>query len=275
MSPTFTVQTLGEPCVFAEDGSRLEGLVRQRKRFALFLFLACGDHRGVSRRDHLLVLFWPDSDEHSARNSLRQAIHVLRAELGSAVIESHGESDVIADRRALRCDTLLFLRALASGQNEQALSLYQGDFLSGFHVDGAPEFNLWADQVRARLQRLAVRAAKNLAHTAEGQRSLADAQLWWRRVLELDPFDEAVLRRLMTLLAASGNRCSALAEFARFRSLVAAQLDATPSDRTVELAGIIARSPAEQLPMWVGDRRTSSIPADRGHRRRVTDLPPP
>ena len=275
MHHALNIQTLGEPRLLAGDGSRIEGLLRHRKRLALFLYMACDENRGVCRRDHLLGVFWPDGDEHDARNSLRQSIHVIRTHLGPEILEPRGESDLLINRNAFRCDALSFVRALAGGRNEHALSLYAGDFLDGFQLDDAPEFNFWADRVRNRLKRLAGRAARDLAHTAEGRRSLEDALFWWRRALELDPFDEVVLRRVLTLLAASGNRAGALAEFDRFRSLLADQLDGAPSAQTIQLVRDIRSERAERISPWVGDRRQAPTRPGNGHRRRLADLTPP
>ena len=60
----------------------------------------------------------------------------------------------------LGCDAVDFERLLDAGEPEQALSLYHGDFLEGFHVDDvAAEYEEWVERTRARLRRRAGSAA--------------------------------------------------------------------------------------------------------------------
>ena len=259
----------GEPLLFAADGTPLDVVLRHTKSFALLLYLACDHRTHPLRRDELLAIFWPEADGLRGRNCLRQTLHVLKGNLGDGIVVATGDQLLRVDTARLECDVRQFVLALERGEPEAALRLYRGEFLQGFHLSGAPEFGFWADQVRARLQELAVYAAKSLAHSAEGERSLDDALFWWRRALELDPFDEGALRRIMALLAGAGNRCGAQAEFKRFRKRIAEELELEPSRSTTELAALVSTAPPEQIPMWVGDRRRKDPAASVPHWRRA------
>ncbi|UCC83485.1 MAG: hypothetical protein JSW46_00700, partial [Gemmatimonadota bacterium] len=69
------------------DPQSLQG---QSKRLALLTYLALATPRGFHRRDVLLAMFWPESDESRARQALRQALYVLRNELGEGVVVNRG-----------------------------------------------------------------------------------------------------------------------------------------------------------------------------------------
>jgi len=267
----FKLCAFGEPSLLAADGTRLEGIVRRTKPFALLLYLACDHHTRPLRRDELVAVFWPEADGPRGRNCLRQAVHILREDLGSEGLVATGEHLLGVDPDRLECDVRQFLLAVEEGALETALRLYAGDFLKGFFLSGAPEFGFWAEEWRARLKELAVHAAKNLAHTAEGDRALADAVFWWRRVLELTPFDEGAARRLLALLAGAGRRCEAMAEFQRFRHRMQAELEVEPSAKTTDLAHLVATAPPERIPMWVGDRRRRNPGNSVAHWRRAED----
>jgi DNA-binding SARP family transcriptional activator len=261
----------GEPSLFAADGTRLDGIVRHNKRFALLLYLACGQRNGPHRRDELIAIFWPEADDRRARNSLRQSLHVLKDRIGAGFVVACGEQELCVDQGRLQCDVKQFLLALDQGALDVALKLYSGDFLEGFFLSDSPEFGFWAEEWRIRLRELAVRAAKNLAHTAEGDRSLHDALYWWRRTLELAPFDEPVVRRIMALLAGSGNRCEALAALDRFRRRMEAELGVEPSEETTEFAHLVSTAPLDRIPVWVGDRRRGNPPNPGARWRRSGD----
>jgi DNA-binding SARP family transcriptional activator len=218
-------------------------------------------------------MFWPEADQQHGRNALRQAIHVIRENLGGEVLLSNGDQELRVNPQVLESDVARFSTAIARGSYETALSLHQTDFLLGFHISGAMEFEVWVEQRRAHLRRLASCAAVNLARSAEGMRSLSDALYWWRRAMELEPFDEFPLRRALTLLAYSGNRAVALTEFERFRRLLLSELEVEPSPQTLELAENIASGNLENVPQWIGNRRyTDAYANGQVYRRRVTDL---
>lgn len=261
----------GKPSIFGADGARLDGIVRQSKRFAILLYLACDQRPGPHRRDELTAMFWPEADDQRGRNALRQTLHVLKEDLGPDVIVPGGDHELTVDPRRLECDARSFVLALQDGCLEAALRLYKGEFLQGFHLSGSPEFGFWAEDQRARLHEMAIRAAKNLAHTAEGERLVSEAVHWWRRALELQPFDEGVIRRVMALLAGSGNRCQAVAEYERFRHRMVSELEVEPSRETRELADIVSCASPEEIPVWVGDRRRETQQSTVPHWRRPED----
>jgi DNA-binding SARP family transcriptional activator len=164
-------------------------------------------------------------------------------------------------------DVNSFLQALRENSSEGALALYRGDFLSGFHFSGSPDFESWMEDQRGNLRSMAANAARDLAHRAEGSRDLANAIHWWRKTLDLAPFDEKVLRRLMSLMAGSGNRGQAMSEFLRFRRGVANQLGSSLSQETLDLARRISDGQQAFDLEWIRDRRQD----DPDLARRISD----
>src|SRR5690606_35508999 len=113
------------------------------------------------------------------------------------------------------------------------------------HVAGAPEYQDWLDRNRSRLRDLAAGAARTLADDLAGLDRPEEALAYARRALDLDPHDEPALRRLVTLLDASGDRAAALRALDVFTRRLAAELDLEPSEETrglrEEVAGRGAR----------------------------------
>src|SRR6476469_6743023 len=132
--------------------------------------------RAPVRRDLLLALFWPELGDDEARRALRQALHYLRRVLGEDVLVGAGEELAVSGER-FRCDAVEFERQAGAGASALALSLYQGDFLAGFHVpDVSAELEEWVDRTRTRLRRQAASAAWAAAEAAESA-GQADAAL--------------------------------------------------------------------------------------------------
>jgi len=213
-----------------------ESLIRratQQRRVALLAIIASSPGASVSR-DRLLGLLWPDRDERTARHLLADSLYVLRRTLGDEAILARGE--VLRLRPDLLWTDVVELRAaLAGGAWSDALRLYRGDFLDGFFVRNAPEFDQWAMTERANLRALATRAASALAGELQRQGRMRDATAAAERAVELAPCDEAVFRDLVKILIATDNAVRAEAVARAFVERLASELGVRPSAETMRL----------------------------------------
>ncbi len=247
-------------------------VIAQPKRYALLAYLVLANPRGFHRRDTLIALFWPESDDEHARTGLRIALSFLRRELGDDVIITRGD-DVAVKRESVRCDVDAFELALNAGDLENALSLYRGDLLPGLHVSMSPDFERWLEAERERLRRRAHDAALKLSASYESAGDSKGAVKWLRFALNLAPDDEAVVQRLIRLFDRAGDRAGALRTYESFAQRMTAEFDAEPAPETRELvAGIRARSSASAdfaartvtqpvTPIPAGDTSTGRKPA--------------
>lgn len=224
-----------------EDGE-LRTVLAQPKRLALLAYLAAAARRAFHSRDTLLALLWPDLDQDHARAALRQALYVLRGALGDSVLVTCGDGVIGLDHARLWCDVTTFDQAMDAGNRAEALALYGGEFLAGFHVSGAPEFERWLDGERARLAARAATAAWALTDCEERRGDLIGALEWARRLLALDPDDERALRRVVALLDRLGDRMAALRLYREFARRIAADYAMAPAPETEALISAI-RSP--------------------------------
>jgi DNA-binding SARP family transcriptional activator/TolB-like protein len=234
-APLIEFRLLGSLSVRTEAGHEAGAVLAQPKRLALLAYLAAATPPGFHRRDTLLALFWSEADQEHARTSLRKALHFLRHELGPGVVVSRGDEEVGVERDRCRCDAVAFVEAVDAGRPEQALGLYQGDFLAGFHVSDAPEFERWLEETRGRLRDRATQAAWSLAGEEEAKARVSAAVPWARRAVGLSPYDEVGIRRLVTLLDRAGDRAGAVFAYEQFAQRLSADLDLEPSADTVAL----------------------------------------
>ena len=232
--------TLGRVRLVGSGG--VESAAAQPKRMALLAYVALTSEKGAARRDALLALFWPELGDEEGRRALRQGLHYLRRTLGEDVFA--GEGDELRVREGtLVCDAVEFERAIDEGHPEQALALYRGDFLDGFHVDDvAPEYEEWVERTRARLRRRAAAGAWSAADAAERGGDTVHALELARRACELEPDQEGGWRRLMSLHERVGDRAGALRAYDELAARLEREFDARPAAETSALAETIRTS---------------------------------
>ena len=229
------LRTLGTLSVRGPDGREIDALLAQPKRLALLVYLCLATPRGFHRRDTLLGIFWPESDEFHARAALRKALHMLRRTVGEGVVVARGEEEVGVDFRSISCDAIAFQDLSERGRLEESMALYAGDLLPGFFVDDVAEFERWLERERSRMRTLAARTAGRLTDKLESVGRVADAVVAARTALDLARTDERQLRRLLELLDRVGNRTGATAAYEEFVKQVAASAGVEPSVETQEL----------------------------------------
>src|SRR5262249_22454133 len=163
---------------------------------------------------------------------------------------------------ALDVDVAAFERFVAEGTPQalaRAAELYRGALLEGLNFKEEP----WEDWLRAereRLQELAVGALKKLlAHHTETGAGEAASQIA-RRLLVLDPHDEAVHRSLMRLYLAQGRRGAALHQYQVCLEVLQRELGVEPEAETRLLY-------QELLPQRSQRPQTLEGPAPRAGRR--------
>lgn len=222
------------------EGAPVGSVLAQSKRAALLAYLVLSRPGAFHRRDSLLVLFWPESDQAHARSALSQALTFLRREVGESVILTRGNDEVGVDPERVQCDVLAFEEALERGDWAEALELHQGDFLDGLHVRGAPEFAGWVDRERVRLREATAGAVWKLAHKLIRDGSPVEAERTAQRALDLVPTDESPVREFIEALAVV-DRGAALRFYQKFEVLLRVEVGVGPAPETEELARAVRR----------------------------------
>jgi DNA-binding SARP family transcriptional activator/TolB-like protein/Flp pilus assembly protein TadD len=225
------LRVLGTLDLRGSEGLELRAVLAQPKRAALLVYLALAPPRGPHRRDTLLALFWPEHDTEHARNALSQAVHFLRRWLGSeAVVGSNGDG-LCLERRDFWCDAVAFEDALEAGLMADALDLYRGELLEGFHIVDAPEFEQWLETERGRLAARYEKAVEGMAEQRQAAGDWDGAIREWRRLAGRDPYNSRLALRLMRALAAAGDPAGA-AQYARVHeTLLREELDVAPDSQ--------------------------------------------
>jgi TolB-like protein len=246
----FELRTLGIVQIRGSDGRPVEALQGRSRRLALLAYLAIDRPVGLKRRDTLVALFWPDASPERGRGALRQALQTLADTLGPQVLLGRGSDSVGCNAAEVWCDARVLERASEAGRHAEVLRLFGGDFLPGFSVSGAPEFEAWVDDHRLRLRALAARAAAILAEEAEADDEVDGAVGWAERAVELAPDDESALLRLLQLLYRLGRPLHGLEAYASFRERARRELGVEPSAAVkAAAAALLQTGSAVVIPM--------------------------
>lgn len=225
-----------------------------KKASALLAYLAL--HPGqVQARPKLAMLLWGDRGEAQARDSLRQALSLVRKALSHVdprALIAH-EDTISFEPTALTTDAILFGDLVAqegAERLEQAVTLYGGELLEGFQVS-APEFESWATAERERFREMAVEAMTKLLNHRVSAGAVEPGIRIAARLLAADPLQERVHRTLMELYCRQGRYGAALRQYRTCADLLAKELGIDPDATTKALRREILRE-------WNQQRGTTS-----------------
>ncbi|MCB0085056.1 MAG: AAA family ATPase, partial [Caldilineaceae bacterium] len=233
MTRELVLNLFGNPVV-ALDGEVVTGF-QSSKVQALLYYLAVVQRQ--QSRSLLANLLWGDVSEAHARRSLTAALSNLRRLLGDCIV---ADRERVAFRRDLPCrlDVAMLETALDTQEIaalRQVVDLYRGEFLEGFYVRDTPEFELWMARERARLRERFMVGLDALAGHDAAVGNLAQAIVWMRRMVQIEPWREEAHRNLMRYLVEDGQRGAALAQFETCRKVLAAELGVEPESATLAL----------------------------------------
>jgi|GEM_PF-6923297 len=234
-----SIVTLGRLGFDGQGSDEAARLLDQPKRLAVLLYMTMSQRGGSVTRDQIAALFWPESNASNARNALRQTLSFVRSCLGDGSVTSVGTHG-LAVASSVECDAVQFEALLDRDKREQALKLYRGEFLHGFHVAGSSEFTKWLDTRRSHLSQRAAKAAWDLSAEAETQKDFPAAAFWGKRALSHSPFSESEVQRLLRLLDRVGDFAGALRAFAGLERSLLSEFGARPTAETAKLAEAIA-----------------------------------
>ena len=264
MPPRLALHFLGSPQLYLNEEPVS---AERRKAVALLVYLAV--EGGRPTRDSLSALLWPDYDQSKAFTNLRHTLWEIQ--------QSVGEGWIIADRETIRlneeADVYLDVRdfesllAQSRAQRDPSLripllsdtiKLYRNHFLTGFSLKDAPYFNEWAfarsEELRHQLSRALITISED--HCALGQ---ADQAIpYARRLITLDPLNEASHRQLMHIYIQAGQHSAALKQYQACEQLLRKELGVDPQPETQALYKKIRKR--EIKPVKVEQQKAAGTP---------------
>ena len=239
------INLLGNPEVKLGEGTPLQ---LPKKTLALLVYIAI--ERQMIKRSKLVLLFWSDMVDESARSNLRMGLSKLKKALGEHLQVTRQEvgldwgTSIVVD--AFELETILTSKAVDLEKVDATITRYKGGFLTDLEFKDTPEFDAWRLEQQERLQQLATEALNRLIKDSEEKRNYDRAVKYAQQMLSLDQQQEESHHKLIYLYGLQGNRPAALKQYEKYKEMLAEILAVEPSETIEKLIVQIQLGELEQ-----------------------------
>lgn len=261
MNPSLTLNLLGGVQLLNYDVPL--ALPKSRKALALFIYLAYTER--AYTREALADLLWDTTSTAQSLSNLRTLLTRFPASM-AAYLSITRDTIAINPKGIVSVDACAFtntMNTLPQPLSHSAavtcaglLASYRGDFLDGFHVTGAPRWHEWMMLEREYLHALALDGYQQLTAYYLACGDYAAGIEVATALLRLDPANEIGHGHLMRMLAFTGQRTAALAQFEACRQLFQDEFGVDPDDALQRLY-IQIRDGELAVPTATGAKRST------------------
>ena len=257
-SPRITLN--GRPCTFSSA-----------KAIALLAYLAISGMR--HERAELAVLLWPESDNKRARGALRYTLSTIKKEIGAEFLQVDRRHIGLSDQADWSVDVQEMRRLLApalarengagltaaqSRDVAEGIGLCRGEFLQGFTLRDAGNFNDWAAIQGDALQRDLTAGLRQLAIYHHEQAQWDTAVTYGHRWLQCDPLHEPAHCQLMQSYAAAAQWTAVHHQYQSLVDLLDEELGVPPQPETEALYQQLCQQRDTIAPAAPGARQTQA-----------------
>lgn len=186
-------------------------------------------------RDELMLLFWPELDDGTARQNLRRLLSFVRRDLPEPDVLSATSDMVRLEPQLVWSDTHIVTHLQHTDDAADlraAVDLYNGPFLYGFYLRNNAEFDLWQSAIMERLRTQCLEALAKLIDSYVDRADLPQAVRYARRYLEIDNLGETAHRKLILLYTQMGKRDLALRQYEECVLVLERELGVEPLPET-------------------------------------------
>jgi predicted ATPase/DNA-binding SARP family transcriptional activator len=240
---TLAFQFLGPPQLILENQPVN---VNRRSIVALLAYLAVNDSGQAKRtytREVLSALLWPDYDQVRAFTNLRHTLWEIQKYFGSGWLIANRDAVGLQANANVWVDVHRFEALLSESQTKSQISLripllaesvklYRHHFLSGFNLKNSPTFDEWlltkADELHHKLTKALTLLTEDYCLLGDAESALQYA----RRLVTLDPLNEAAHRQLMQVYIQIGQHNAALKQYQTFEQTLRREMGLDPQPET-------------------------------------------
>ncbi|HUF00757.1 MAG TPA: BTAD domain-containing putative transcriptional regulator [Anaerolineales bacterium] len=241
MSPRLALHFLGPPQIHLDNETIT---LERRKALALLGYLAL--ERGGHSRESLSALLWPDTSQSNAFKNLRQILWEIQKTVGEGWLMTDQGKVGLRDEARIWLDVHEFKSRLVESRAQQDLPLrialltdsarlYRNHFLTGFSLKDAHPFNDWAfaesEDLRHKFSMVLSQLSEDYCAMGQAGQAIPHA----RRLVALDPLNEAAHRQLMEVYLQAGQQNAALKQYETCEQILRKELNLDPQPETREL----------------------------------------
>lgn len=196
-----------------------------KKAEGLLYYLAV--NKMVSR-EQAASLFWSSNDEPTAKKNLRHALYTIKKTFGEEVILSPQKQVLsLNPELSLSTDYDDFLK-------NDRIELYRGEFLQGFYVKNAEEFEDWLTMERNTLKDFYLRKLfERMSQLDDTQ--VSEAEACFKSYIREDPIDERAYFLMMQIYQKNHLYHKGIKVYEKLSKLLNAELRISPGKEIAAL----------------------------------------
>lgn len=233
--PSLKVYALGRQEVLVDSQPVSRWLGAQTQEF-FYYFLS---HPEGVLKEQIGEIFWPDRSPAKMHSAFHATLFRLRKVLFPDCVILDSDRYRLNPEIQLWYDVTEFIRLLEEAERsqsepaavqlyQQAINLYQGDYLAQFYSE-------WCAPERERLQERYLNAVDILLGTYMRQEKYDQAAALCQRALIIDPYREALYRRLMECASLTGDRATAIRYYQQCVKMLEEDMGVEPMPETQAL----------------------------------------
>ncbi|KDE70363.1 serine/threonine protein kinase [Fusobacterium necrophorum DAB] len=178
----------------------------------------------IVSRDEVAGMFWAESTEENAKISLRNALHKIRKTFKSDIILSPNKSILVLNEEInIDIDVKKFEQ-----DPYKNLDLYAEDFLKGFYIKDAIEFDYWCTELNSFYRESFIKnSEKKIKDMFENKNKNIESLI--SKLLSIDNFNETAYTYLMKFYKINNRYDKVINEYHHLHKLMNEELGINPS----------------------------------------------
>lgn len=208
------------------------------KAIALICLLVLNERRYLSR-EKIIGYLWPDSNTDAAKYNLRYNLWLIKKNIledknNNSFLRVDTECCGINSKYEFNCDIIEIMKFKPSCQDSvesilKLKKLFRGDLLEGYYFNKCDEFNDLIIYERINFEQRKVKILNRLVEVYENDKRYEDCIDVLNEILEIEPYDEKTVLKLMDIYQKSGKRAVAINYYNEFSYNLSCSLGIHPS----------------------------------------------
>lgn len=199
-----------------------------RKAEALFYYLLV---KKQASRDELVNLFWPELQENIGKKNLRNAVYMIRKIFQADVIVSPQRAILrLSEEIHWEIDVDQFLHS----EEDNGMDGYQGEFLQGFLVKDAENFEYWMFRERDAYQDIYIHKLYKAMKKYISSKKFIEAEACCKKLIDVDEFNEGAYRALMKVYSLQGQYNKGIETYNKLVQVLNKELAISPDIKTID-----------------------------------------
>jgi DNA-binding SARP family transcriptional activator len=208
------------------------------KAIALICLLVLNERRYLSR-EKIIGYLWPDSNTDAAKYNLRYNLWLIKKNIledknNNSFLKVDTECCGINSKYEFNCDVIDIMKFKPSCQDSvesilKLKKLFRGDLLEGYYFNKCDEFNDLIIYERINFEQRKVKILNRLVEVYENDKRYEDCIDVLNEILEIEPYDEKTVLKLMDIYQKSGKRAVAINYYNEFSYNLSCSLGIHPS----------------------------------------------